>query len=205
MTIGKVQAAYGARADEYIEAVGRIEHVANSDLALVREWALDCVGPLLDVGCGPGQWTHWLSEQGVQITGIDPVPEFIEQARAAYPGQSYSPGIADSLGVDAGLVGGVLAWYSLIHSDASGVEAALAAFARCVRPGGGLLLGFFACDTHEPFDHAVTTAWCWPVDLLASTVMESGLEVTHTATRAEPGMRGARTHGEIVAIRRVHP
>ncbi len=200
MTIGKVQAAYGARADEYIEAVGRIEHVANSDLALVREWALDCVGPLLDVGCGPGQWTHWLSEQGVQITGIDPVPEFIERARAAYPGQSYSPGRADSLGADAGSVGGVLAWYSLIHSDVSGVESALGEFARCVRPGGGLLLGFFAGDAHESFDHTVTTAYYWPVDFLASKVEGAGFEIAHAASAHRPGVR---MHGEIIAVRRV--
>ncbi|WP_291278439.1 class I SAM-dependent methyltransferase, partial [Galactobacter sp.] len=85
----RVKTAYGARADEYIEAVGRIEHAAAADLTLIRAWALGCSGPLLDVGCGPGQWTHWLHDQGAEITGVDPVPEFVERARAAYPDASY--------------------------------------------------------------------------------------------------------------------
>lgn len=199
MTGESVESAYGARADEYIEAVGRIEHVADTDLILVGEWARGLVGPLLDVGCGPGQWTHWLSSQGAQITGIDPVPEFIERAQATYSGESYRLGRADSLDVGSDSLGGVLAWYSLIHTDAAGVEAALAEFSRCVRPAGGLLLGFFAGDSHEPFDHAVTTAYYWPVDLLASRVEAAGFAVTHTSTRAGPGVR---RHGEILATRR---
>lgn len=146
-SIDQVTVAYGARADDYIHAVGRIEHASAADLKLVRDWALERTSPLLDVGCGPGQWTNWLRRQGAQITGIDPVPEFIERARASYPDADYRSGRADCLGADADSLGGVLAWFSLIHSDAHGVVSALAEFAHCVRPGGGLLLGFFAGET----------------------------------------------------------
>ncbi|MGO3152672.1 MAG: class I SAM-dependent methyltransferase [Galactobacter sp.] len=196
----RVKTAYGARADEYIEAVGRIEHAAAADLTLIRAWALGCSGPLLDVGCGPGQWTHWLHDQGAEITGVDPVPEFIERARAAYPDASYRLGRADHLGVEVGSLGGLLAWYSLIHTDAPGLESALAEFARCVRPGGGLLLGFFAGSALEPFEHAITPAYYWPVSLLAAQVAAAGFHVVHTAPRTDPG---ARMHGEIIAVRSV--
>lgn len=193
-----VLAAYGARANEYAAAVGRIEHTAAADRDLVRRWARGCTGPLLDVGCGPGQWTHWLSAQGVQITGIDPVPEFIELARAAYPDACYRIGRADSLGVDAGSLGGVLAWYSLIHADETDMTLALAEFARCLRPGGGLLLGLFANKDRELFDHAVVAAHFWPLECVASMVESAGFTILHATTRTDPGKR---THGEISAVR----
>ncbi|HIW91624.1 MAG TPA: class I SAM-dependent methyltransferase [Candidatus Corynebacterium avicola] len=199
MTTDSVAAAYTAKAEDYIDAVGRIGHTAVVDREFIRDWALGCTGPLLDVGCGPGQWTDWLCRHGVQITGVDPASAFVERARSSYPGANYRVGQADDLGEDAGSVGGVLAWYSLIHSEVAEVESALAEFARCVRPDGGLLIGFFAGDEHEPFDHAVTTAYYWPVDEMAAVVEDAGFRVTHTATRSQDG---ARRHGEITAVRR---
>lgn len=199
MTTDSVAAAYAARAEDYIDAVGRIDHAAAADRELILDWALGCTVPLLDVGCGPGQWTDWLSSHGVQILGVDPALKFVERARLSYPAASYRLGQADDLGEDASSLGGVLAWYSLIHSEEPGVRSALSEFARCVRPDGGLLLGFFAGDKHEPFDHAVTTAYYWPVDELAALVEDAGFAVTHTATRTQ---EGARMHGEITAVRR---
>lgn len=51
MSLESVRGSYGARADEYVEAVGRIEHVAAPDLALVERWVCHIEGPVLDVGC----------------------------------------------------------------------------------------------------------------------------------------------------------
>lgn len=199
MTLASVTTAYGARADEYIDAVGRIEHVADADLALITEWAGSLNGPLLDVGCGPGQWTHWLGSRGVVVEGIDPTSEFVERARAAYPGETYRVGRAESLNVEPGSLGGVLAWYSLIHTRPDDIDEALDEFARCIRPGGGLLLGFFTAAEQASFDHAIATAFTWPVELLAGRVEAAGFTVSGTDTRAE---RPDRTHGSITAVRR---
>ncbi|MCE5288913.1 MAG: class I SAM-dependent methyltransferase [Nocardiaceae bacterium] len=89
MSFESVRAAYGARASEYIEVVGHIDHVAAADLALVESWARRVQGQVLDVGCGPGQWTHFLTCLGVEAEGVDPVPEFIESARTTYPREHY--------------------------------------------------------------------------------------------------------------------
>ncbi|WP_347030648.1 class I SAM-dependent methyltransferase [Brevibacterium paucivorans] len=114
--VESVRTSYSDRATEYIEALGSIEHAAAPDLALVERWARNIKGPVLDVGCGPGQWTHYLVGLGIDTEGVDPVSEFIENARETYPGVRYRIGKAESLGVDDASLGGILAWYSLIHT-----------------------------------------------------------------------------------------
>lgn len=49
-----------------------------------------------------------------------------------------------------------------------------------------------------PFDHAVTTAYFWPLDALARLVEEAGFTVTGRHARTDPG---ARPHGAIIARR----
>lgn len=40
-----------------------------------------CVGPTLDIGCGPGRMTQYLAERGHPTLGIDVVPEAVFQTR----------------------------------------------------------------------------------------------------------------------------
>ncbi|MGP9784249.1 class I SAM-dependent methyltransferase [Glutamicibacter sp. AOP12-B1-11] len=198
MTFESVRSSYGAKASQYVDAVGSIEHAAAADVAFVETWARSIKGTVLDVGCGPGQWTHHLSTLGIAVEGVDPVPEFIRIAQRSYPQERYRRGRAESLHVGSEALGGVLAWYSLIHTIPELIGEALAEFARCIRPGGGLALGFFTGPTLEPFDHAVATAYYWPLDLLASHVEAAGFTVTQSESRNEGQ---ARTHGSLLAVR----
>lgn len=198
VTSREVQRAYGARAAEYAAHLGRMDAVAEPDRELVRSWAQTLTGPVLDVGCGPGHWTAFLHADGIPVTGIDPTPEFIAHARSAYPGVAFRNGRAERLEVAEESLGGVLAWYSLIHSPPDEVATMVREFARALRPGGSLLVGFFEGPERAPFEHAITTAYRWPVDALCAVVRECGFTVTETHTRADPG---TRPHGAIVATR----
>ena len=71
-------------------------------------------------------------------------------------------------------------------------------FARVIRPGGGLLVGFFEGATVSAFDHAVTTAYRWPVAELGQQLAIAGFEVIETHTRTG---HGYRPHGAISARR----
>ena len=198
MTIDSVRDAYSRRAAEYVEVVGRIEHAAEADRMAILGWARSVDGPILDVGCGPGQWTSLLHEAGLDIEGSDPVEAFIEVAREEHPSARFRLGRAEDLGVPDGSLGGVLTWFSLIHTDPAEIEVPLRALARSLRVGGSLAIGFFDGQAREPFDHAVVTAYFWSVDALTEAVDCVGLTVTEARTRHDPP---ARPQGFLVARR----
>jgi SAM-dependent methyltransferase len=191
-------AAYGHRAAEYAEHLGSMASVHPSDVHLVTTWAASVEGPLLDAGCGPGHWTAHLAGQSIDVRGIDQVPAFVDHARSTYAEVPFTLGSIDALADSADTYGGVLAWYSLIHHEPSAIRRPLDEFARVLRPGGHLLVGFFLGDTLEPFDHAVVTAWRWPADLLAQELEAAGFDVIETHTRAAASGT-PRPHGAIVA------
>lgn len=202
--MGDPSAAYAARAQEYADLFGSMTAVHDDDRALVERWAAGLTGRVVDAGCGPGHWTDFLARQGLDAEGVDLAEPFLARARAAYPGVPFRRAALADLGVPDGGLGGVLAWYSLIHTppeavDGTGVDDVLAELARAVAPGGGLLLGFCRGPRVEPFDHAVTTAWFWPADELAARVERAGFDFVGTAERTDPGVR---PHGAISARRR---
>ncbi|WP_413452504.1 class I SAM-dependent methyltransferase [Georgenia phoenicis] len=199
MPIAEVRQAYSARAEDYTNAVGLIEHAAQADRDALLAWARGIEGPVLDVGCGPGQWTSFLHDQGIDIEGVDPVDTFITAARARYPEARYRTGRAEGLGLPDGSLGGVLAWFSLIHTDPRHIHGPLAELARCLRPGGSLAAGFFVGADGEPFDHAITTAYFWSVEGLTNRLDRAGFTVVDVQVRTDPG---TRTQGLIVAERR---
>jgi SAM-dependent methyltransferase len=197
---GPVRDAYGRRAAEYTEQLGTMASVHPADVHLVTTWAAGLGGPVLDAGCGPGHWTSHLADRGVDVLGLDQVPAFVEHARRTYPSVRYDRGSIDELPYEDERFAGVLAWYSLVHHDPAGIGQPLSEAARVLRPGGGLLVGFFTGDRVEPFDHAVTTAYRWPPDALADEVRAAGFTVVELHTRTA-GTPRPRPHGALLAIR----
>jgi len=193
-----VRASYAAGSQEYTDLFGSMASTHPSDRALVSSWAATLTGHVLDAGCGPGQWTGFLAECGPAVSGIDLVPEFVERARTQYPDLSFEVGSFESLDATTESLGGVLSWYSLIHHGPQDIRTPLAEFARVIRPGGGLLVGFFEGETTGPFDHAVTTAYRWSMAELGQELVSSGFEVIETHTRTGSGYR---PHGAITARR----
>ncbi|WP_244301369.1 class I SAM-dependent methyltransferase [Leucobacter insecticola] len=107
-------------------------------------------------------------------------------------------GQAENLGVATASLAGILAWYSLIHTPPAVIDRALAEFARAIRPGGSLLIGFFAGTLEAPFEHAVTPAYYWSTPALSQRLMRAGFTPTESVTRSDVG---SRPHGAIVARR----
>lgn len=185
----QVRASYGARAREYIDLVGSLATAPDEDRALIAAWAAGLDGPVLDAGCGPGHWSAFLASLGLEVDGVDAAPAFVAHARQAYPAVRFREGDLRHLRLAPGSLGGVLAWFSLIHADPEEVPAVLARFAEALRPGGSLLLGFFSGPALAPFDHRVVTAWAWPPEQPAAAVRAAGLQVLQQEERPQPSGR----------------
>jgi ubiquinone/menaquinone biosynthesis C-methylase UbiE len=101
---------------------------------------------VIDVGCGTGATTALLADRGVEVRGIDLSSNMIAQARRLNPDLEFSIGSMASLEVADGTVGGVCAWYSIIHVPEDQLAHVLGEFHRVLVPGGLLLLAFQVGD-----------------------------------------------------------
>lgn len=192
-------AAYSARAAEYVDLLGAMSAVHPSDRQIIDTWATQIDGEILDAGCGPGHWTKHLNELGCDARGIDLVPGFLDHARSACPGIRFDLGSIDQIDAADDSLGGILSWFSTIHHDQRAIIAPLSEFARVLRPGGQLALGFFSGIAFEPFDHAVTRAYRWPAGEIIDLLDAAGFSVIETYLRET---RAQRPVGTILCERR---
>ena len=175
--------AYSGCAREYTELFGSMSAVHPSDRQIIDSWAATVRGRVLDAGCGPGHWTHHLTGLGLDARGIDLAPPFIEHAKRTYPGITFDVGNLEAIDETNGSLAGLLAWFSTIHYEPTAIARPIAEFARVLRPGGRLVLGFFSGDSLAPFEHAVARAYRWPAHDLRELLRSHGFEVLETHIR----------------------
>ncbi|MFI9158911.1 class I SAM-dependent methyltransferase [Kitasatospora aureofaciens] len=193
--------AYDAVAVRYADLVkDGLAHLPL-DRSFVTAFAdlVRAAGPALvaDLGCGPGYLTAALRKEGLDAFGVDLSPALIAIARRTYPGVRFEVGSMAALETADGALGGLVSWYSLIHTPPEQLPSYLAEFRRVLAPGGYALLGFFESEGAPvtPFDHKVTTAYRWPLDTLAALAAEAGFTETARMLRCPgDGERFRRGH-----------
>jgi SAM-dependent methyltransferase len=103
------------------------------------------MGPVFDIGCGPGTTTAFLAELGLDVSGIDLSPAMIRHARRLHPGLRFAVGSAtDALSENT--FGGLLGWWSLFNLPRTALAEVLRRFARALVPGGHVLIGTHVGD-----------------------------------------------------------
>ncbi len=139
-----IQATYDTVADEYSRRIYDELNHKPFDRELLNRFAdrVRRLGPVCDLGCGPGHIAHYLHELKVDVFGIDLSIGMIEQAKRLNPGIEFQQGNMLALKIEDGVLGGIVAFYSIIHIPQDQILKALREMNRTMRSGGLLLLAF---------------------------------------------------------------
>jgi SAM-dependent methyltransferase len=144
----EVQTSYDRVADEYTRRIA--DELAHKplDRELLDRFAtrVQGLGPVCDLGCGPGHVARYLYERGVAVFGIDLSSAMIERAKVLNPQIVFKQGDMRSLEVDDNTLAGIAAFYSIIHIPRCEVVGVLAEIKRVLQPGGVVLVAFHIGD-----------------------------------------------------------
>ncbi len=144
----ETRGSYDRIADEYARHVYDELRHKPFDRELLERFALAVkeAGPVCDLGCGPGQVGRYLHDRGVETSGLDLSPAMVALARRLNPDMSFRVGDLRALPYANGALGGLVAFYSIIHLPRADVAGVLGEMARVLRPGGALLVAFHVGD-----------------------------------------------------------
>jgi SAM-dependent methyltransferase len=185
----RTRGAYDAVAETYAATVPeRFERdvVGRAILAAFAERVPRKGGvalPVLDVGCGPGHVTAHLDALGLPVTGVDLSAEMVRTARERHPELRFEVGEMARLDRVGATLGGLVSWWSLVHTPADRLPSVFAEFHRVLVPGGQLLLGFYGGAGERrrpdrPYGHDVDLVWHrHPAEDVAARLGEAGFTV----------------------------
>lgn len=108
-----IQDTYNQIADLYTDRYFDI----SSDTDLVDRFLkqLPAQAKILDIGCGPGNFTQYLVSKGFQVEGIDIAAEMLRVARTHLPQVTFTQGDLSALPYPDQSFDAVFSAYSLIH------------------------------------------------------------------------------------------
>ena len=136
------QSSYDKVAAEYVQEF-RDELSRKPFDRKMLDWLIEKVArlaPICDLGCGPGQVAAYVHEHGAEAMGIDLSNEMIRQAQLLNPQISFEQGnILELNNIADDSLGGVAAFYSLLHLPRASVVKGLSEINRVLRSGGVLL------------------------------------------------------------------
>ena len=193
----RTQLAYDAVAADYDRLLPGLDAEARLDVAMIDDFADRCgrarLGRVVDVGCGAGRMSAYLADRGLDVMGVDLSPGMISLARRSHPGLHFAVGTSHQLPVQSGTLGGLFAWYSLIHDAPDLLAPIIAEFARVLRPGGWLLTAFQAgdgqrIDRSSAYGRSVTmTNYRHDADRVSELLEDHGFRTHARLSRAAEG------------------
>lgn len=195
--LSATRAAYDTVAADYADLLRDELSRRPLDRAMLGAFAelvqADGNGPVGDMGCGPGRVTAHLDALGLNVFGVDLSPGMVAQARRRHPGLRFDVGSMTAPDLADGTLGGIVAWYSVLHTPPELLPEVFAGFHRVLAPGGRLLLAFKAGDERvrleRAYGHELALDVYWlPPDRIAGLLCEAGFAVGAQLARESDGI-----------------
>jgi SAM-dependent methyltransferase len=141
-----IRKAYDTVAADYSELLRTALSTKPFDRAMLVAFAelitAGSLGRVADLGCGPGHVTAFLHGLGLDVFGLDLSPRMVAMAKRDYPELRFEVGSIRGLALERGTVGGITAWYSIIHTPPAQLPTAFEEFSRVLVEGGYVALAF---------------------------------------------------------------
>ncbi|WP_144670525.1 class I SAM-dependent methyltransferase [Arthrobacter sp. U41] len=156
--LANVRSTYDLVAESYASLLPDASFEAPVDRGMIEAFvthvAEGSARSVVDAGCGSGRMTRLLATLGVDVTGIDVSGGMIDVARRSSPELNFEVGELAELPFADMQLGGVFAWYSIIHSPPKDLPRIFAEFFRVLVPGGHALLSFQVGEGHRHLSRA---------------------------------------------------
>lgn len=206
----QTRTAYDVVARAYAILIPDLSTETVLDVAMIDDFAERCLdvqrGPVADVGCGTGRVSAHLAARGVDVFGVDLSPGMIDVARRTYPHLRFNVGAVEDLPIQDAALGGLLAWYSLIHTPPERLPAVVSECARVLKPGAWLLTAFQAgegerVERSTAYGHAVTMTNYRHAAQHVISALETGGFNLHTQLHRSP--EGVETAHQAILLARL--
>ncbi|MFB7740806.1 class I SAM-dependent methyltransferase [Streptomyces sp. NPDC056132] len=213
--LAAVRESYDTVASDYfarVKAPSELDPLSRGMLDVFAEMVRTAgLGPVADLGCGPGKVTAHLAERHVPAFGMDLSPVMIELARTAHPGLPFGVGSMTALPIADDSLGGILAYYATHHTPPALLPVVFGEFHRTLAPGACLMLaGHVGADQHlRPTQayggHPVSyESYLLPPDRIAELLKQAGLVLTARLVE-EPAEGAQRTFATLLARKPERP
>jgi ubiquinone/menaquinone biosynthesis C-methylase UbiE len=208
-----VQLAYDTVAEDYATYLPDTRAEAPLDIVMIDAFAEAVTSGddarVLDAGCGAGRMSRYLTERGCLVEGVDLSPSMVDMARRDHRDLEFTVGSLTNLPYPDDQFGGVMLWYSIIHTPPAGQARIFAEATRVLRPTGHLLVGFQSGEgtrdvsgAYRQFGHEIQLErYLYTADQVASQLDAAGLrEVCRLVRRA----RGKERDDQAVLLAKAH-
>lgn len=182
--------SFNLAAEKYYELFKDEMKQKEYDRAILDKFAgdFDTKSVVCDVGCGPGHITKYLFDKGLNVFGVDISERCIEIARRENPKMRFQVMDMARLDVADESLGGIVSYYSIIHTPKRFVPMLFREFNRVLRKGGKILIVVKKGSTEGYVDDLVGFKTRlhftnFTEEELKSYLRTSGFELTFLETR----------------------
>lgn len=146
-------------------------------------------GKLIDFGCGPGQTTKYLFDNGIQnLVGTDLSTEMIKVAKRLNPNIDFEQADLLKLKYEDACFGSAVAFYAIVHFDYEQIKIALRDVKRVLAINGEFLFSFHIGDEVISLDKFLEKEvkikfQFFEVEKIKSLVEECGFDIVDVVRR----------------------